>query len=262
MYRYFIQLSFDGTGYHGWQVQKNAHTVQAELHKAMETVFRQKIETSGCGRTDTGVHAAEFFAHFDLSFSLKEGNKVRDAVYKLNSLLPKDIAVKSIFPAEKNSSARFDAVSRTYKYFIHHSKNPLLVNRSYYRRIKPDMDKMNKAAKLLLKHHDFSCFSKSRTQVKTNICNISRAEWEYISPGALPLWEGREGLLMFEIKADRFLRNMVRAIVGTLLEVGDGELTQADFKKVLDSKNRSMAGTSVPACGLYLTGVQYPEKIF
>lgn len=252
----------------------------------METVFRQKIETLGCGRTDTGVHAFEFFAHFDLSFALKDTVAIRDAVYKLNSLLPKDIAIQNIFPAAEDSNARFDAVSRVYKYYIHHSKNPFLVNRSYYRRIKPDIDKMNNAAMLLLNHSDFSCFSKSRTQVKTNTCKVFKAEWKYISlrndknyrhaekpPSMSKTWEAfstvtplpggnGEGLLVFEIKADRFLRNMVRAIVGTLLEAGDGSLKTAGLKKILESKNRSMAGTSVPACGLYLAEVNYPEKIF
>lgn len=252
--------------------------MQAELHKALETAFRGKVETLGCGRTDTGVHAFEFFAQFDLSVPLKEGNGIRDAVYKLNSLLPKSIAVQNIFPVKEGSNARFDAISRTYKYYIHHSKNPFLVNRSCYRRLKPDVARMNNAAKLLLTHSDFSCFSKSRTQVKTSTCKIYKAEWKYLFHGKkvsagpasavaslleTPLFfEGGEGLLVFEIKADRFLRNMVRAIVGTLLEAGDGGLKTAGLKKILESKNRSMAGTSVPACGLYLAEVKYPEKIF
>lgn len=254
--RYFIQLSFNGTDYHGWQIQKNAHTVQAELHKAMETVFRQKMETLGCGRTDTGVHAKEFFAHFDLNYSLTR--KIPDTIYKFNSLLPYDIAIQQIFPVKKDVSARFDATSRTYQYFIHHFKNPFLINRSCYRRIIPDVEKMNKACKLLLNHSDFSCFSKSRTQVKTNICRIYEAEWfEKKNP------ENTEGSqLVFQIKADRFLRNMVRAIVGTLLEIGDGLIVLSDFKKILDSKDRSKAGVSVPACGLFLTEVVYPAEIF
>lgn len=255
MNRYFIQISFDGTNYHGWQLQKNAHTVQAELNKAMETVFRQKIETLGCGRTDTGVHAREFFAHFDCITDFQSVD-IQNLIFKLNSLLPKDIAVQNIVQVRPDANARFDAVSRTYKYFIHHSKNPFLVNRSYFRRIKPGTEEMNKAAKLLLSHNDFSCFSKSRTQVKTNICKIHKAEW---SENNNKLNGDR---LVFEIKADRFLRNMVRAIVGTLLEVGDGEISISGFKKILESKNRSMAGASVPACGLYLTEVKYPEGIY
>lgn len=250
MNRFFIQISFDGTRYHGWQLQKNAHTVQAELNAAMGTAFRQKIETLGCGRTDTGVHATEFFAHFDCRAN-PEATELSNMVFKLNSLLPKDIAVQKIFPVKKDASARFDAVSRTYRYKVHFTKDPFLLNRSFYRRLVPDVEPMNEAGRLLLTYNDFSCFSKVHTQVKTNICSIKKARWRK---------EGSQ--LVFEIKADRFLRNMVRAIVGTLLEIGDGLISKKDFKKIIESRNRSMAGVSVPAGGLYLTEVKYPSGIF
>ena len=248
MPRYFIQISFDGTNYHGWQLQKNAHTVQAELNQAMEIAFRQKIATLGCCRTDAGVHATELFAHFNCNTNLQS---IQNIVYRMNFILPKDISVQNIFPVKIDANARFDAVSRTYKYFIHHKKNPFLVNRSYYRRIKPKVKAMNKAAQLLLKYDDFSCFSKSNAQAKSKICKIQKAQWKYVS-----------NQLIFEIKADRFLRNMVRAIVGTLLEIGDSKKNLSDFKEILESKNRSMAGFSVPACGLFLVDVKYPKSIF
>ncbi len=254
MNRYFIQLAFSGTKYHGWQIQKNAHSVQAELNKSIETVLREKIETMGCGRTDTGVHATQFFAHFDSVIKPEEFDKTK-IIFKLNSILPKDIAVHNIFPVGSNANARFDAISRTYKYLVHYAKNPFFENRSYQRGLIKHVEEMNRAAGQLLKVKDFSCFSKSHTQVKTNICRVYKAGW---SPN--PMMFNGSGLI-FEIKADRFLRNMVRAIVGTLLQVGDGELSLGGFKKILESKNRSKAGISVPACGLYLTEVNYSEEL-
>jgi len=219
--RLFAELSYNGTGFHGWQVQPNAITVQEVLDKALSTILRQEIETVGCGRTDTGVHAKQFYAHFDLSNQLL--NMAPDA------------------------HARFDATLRSYEYHIHFEKDPFKQNLSWLLRDMPDIDPMNEAAAILLDYTDFSCFSKSNTQVFTNNCKISRAEWANTRDG-----------LVFHISADRFLRNMVRAIVGTLMMVGKGLLKPADIHDIIESKNRSNAGSSVPACGLYLTEVRYP----
>ena len=248
--RYFIELSYDGTHYHGWQVQPNARTVQETLDKALSTVLRQTIETTGCGRTDTGVHARQFFAHFDTdgfiadssSFIGENGNLVRS----INSILPKDISVKDIHPVAPGAHARFDAVLRSYEYHIHFHKDPFKQGYSRELRDKPDVALMNKAAAIIKDYTDFSCFSKSNTQVKTNICHISKAEWLINEDGC-----------MFQISADRFLRNMVRAIVGTLLLVGNKEIEPEAVRAIIESKSRSNAGMSVPACGLYLTRVIY-----
>jgi tRNA pseudouridine38-40 synthase len=244
MQRYFIELSYDGTTYHGWQIQPNAFTVQECLDKALSVYFRQPIVTMGCGRTDSGVHATQFYAHFDLNTELPtvEGKpvvKVPDplnAVTGINSLLPYQISVKRVFEVDREAHARFAATERAYK-----------LNRSWLYKGKLDMEAMNEAAKLLLAHTDFSCFSKSHTQTFTNNCKVVEAFFQ----------EKDEGLL-FTIRADRFLRNMVRAIVGTLVLVGKNELNLQQFQEILESKNRSSAGQSVPACGLYLVSVVYP----
>ncbi|WP_207422282.1 tRNA pseudouridine(38-40) synthase TruA [Desertivirga brevis] len=243
--RYFIELAYNGTAYHGWQVQPNATSVQELLDKALSIFFRQKIETVGCGRTDTGVHATQFFAHFDLvdkiiSLEQKEINGI-------NALLPFDIAVFRFIKVGGDSHARFDATSRSYQYHIHQEKNPFKHNHSWLVKDDLDIEEMNKAAKILFQYIDFSCFSKSNTQVFTNNCKIIRAEWERTSNG-----------YVFHISADRFLRNMVRAIVGTLLEIGRDKLVVEDLHTIIKSKSRSNAGTSVPACGLYLTSICYP----
>jgi len=244
--RYFIELAYDGTDYHGWQVQPNAVTVQEVLNEALYTILREPVETTGCGRTDTGVHAREFFAHFD-SLSLVTGHlslvKITDS---LNAILPKTIAVKRIIPVDAEAHARFDAESRSYEYHVHFEKDPFKINHSWQLRDKPDIALMNAAAKIIMEHTDFSCFSKSNTQTFTNNCKITRAEWVYSGH-----------CLVFHISADRFLRNMVRAIVGTLMLVGRKEIKPENVRAIIESKNRSNAGTSVPACGLYLTEVKY-----
>lgn len=244
--RYFIELAYDGTDYHGWQVQPNAVTVQELLNDALFTVLREPIEATGCGRTDTGVHAREFFAHFDSS-SLAIGHfslvKVTDS---LNAILPKTIAVKRIIAVDAHAHARFDAISRSYEYHVHFEKDPFKINHSWQLRDKPDIALMNAAARIIMEYTDFSCFSKSNTQTFTNNCKITRAEWVY-----------SEHCLVFHISADRFLRNMVRAIVGTLMLVGRKEIGPDDVRAIIESKNRSNAGTSVPACGLYLSEVKY-----
>ncbi|WP_214072707.1 tRNA pseudouridine(38-40) synthase TruA [Mucilaginibacter sp. dw_454] len=259
--RYFIELSYDGTRYHGWQAQPNALAVQEVLDKALSTVLRTEIETVGCGRTDTGVHAKEFFAHFDFEKSIDDGpwsmvERDKSMVYglstmdktvrSLNSILPHDIAIKNIFLVDDEMHARFSATLRSYQYHIHFNKDPFKQGYSWLLREEPDMELMNEAAKIVTEYTDFSCFSKSNTQAKTNNCKISRAEWVRVDGG-----------IVFHISADRFLRNMVRAIVGTLLMVGKKEISPEAVRGIITSKNRSNAGTSVPACGLYLTEVKY-----
>ena len=243
--RYFIQIAYDGSLYHGWQIQPNAVTVQELLDKAMSTFFRQPIETLGCGRTDSGVHATTFYAHFDVENV--DQDKVFAAVAGINAMLPYQIAAKRIIPVADEAHARFDAVARAYEYYFHFEKDPFKLNRSWLVKDKLDAELMNRAAKELLNYSDFSCFSKSNTQTFTNNCKIVKAEFEERSDG-----------LVFNIQADRFLRNMVRAIVGTLVRVGKKEIDVKDFKNIIDSKNRSNAGQSVPACGLYLVKVEYP----
>lgn len=245
--RYFIEIAFDGTAYHGWQIQPNATTVQELLDKALTILLRQPIHTVGCGRTDAGVHATQLYAHFDVegAFSPIEKEKF---IYHLNALLPQDIGAKRIIPVASTAHARFDAIRRSYTYHIHFKKDPFLYLRSWQLRDMLDVTAMNEAANVLAQYEDFSCFSKSNTQVYTNNCRIARAEWLWLD----------EQRLTFHISADRFLRNMVRAIVGTLIEIGRKERDPDYMHTVIRSKDRAVAGTSVPACGLYLTEVSYP----
>lgn len=244
--RYFIELSYDGTNYHGWQLQPNAISIQEVLNKSFSTILRQAIYTTGCGRTDAGVHATQFFAHFDFQ-SMDDSPLSIDKVLKsINYLLPTDIAVKQIFPVGADANARFDATLRSYQYHIHFQKDPFKAGYSWLLRDKPDIALMNEAAKIIKEYTDFSCFSKSNTQVKTNNCKITRAEWVETDNG-----------IIFHVSADRFLRNMVRAIVGTLIMVGRKEIEPGAVRGIIDSKSRSKAGTSVPACGLFLTEVKY-----
>jgi tRNA pseudouridine38-40 synthase len=240
--RYFIELAYDGKAYHGWQVQDNALTVQQVLNEALQTILRQPIETIGCGRTDTGVHALQHFAHLDTEIELTDKH-----LHSLNGILPLDIAIKRIIPVAADAHARFDATLRAYQYHIHFQKNPFRNDFSWYLRDLPDIDKMNTAAAILMEYTDFSCFSKSNTQTFTNNCTISRAIWEPSAQG-----------MVFHIAADRFLRNMVRAIVGTLVDIGQGNTPVESIREIIESKNRSNAGASVPACGLYLSEVHYP----
>lgn len=243
--RYFIELSYNGTDYHGWQIQPNDITVQECLDKALSIYFRQTIVSLGCGRTDAGVHATQFYAHFDLINLADE--TVQNSITGINSLLPYTIAVKRVFAVSDDAHARFDATARAYKYHLHFDKDPFKLDRSWLYKGNLNFDAMNQAAALLLKFTDFSCFSKSNTQTFTNNCKITAAYFEKVEDG-----------LVFTIKADRFLRNMVRAIVGTMVLVGKGDIEIATVANIIESKNRSNAGQSVPACGLYLVGVEYP----
>ena len=244
--RYFLDVAYNGTHYHGWQVQQNAHTVQAELEGALSKLLRTTIGIIGSGRTDTGVHAEQQLVHLDWEGELD----TEQLHFRLNALLPPDIAVKRIFPVHPKVHARFSALFRSYEYRISRQKNPFLQKLTYVNVRPLDVELMNKAADLLLQWEDFECFSKVHTEVKHFRCTIKEARW---------VEEG--DLLVFYIRANRFLRNMVRAIVGTLLEVGQHRMSVAEFQQVLESRDRSMAGRSAPAQGLFLTKVTYPDKI-
>lgn len=245
--RYFIKIAFNGKNYHGWQIQPDASSVQQTLELALSTILRKDIAIVGAGRTDAGVHAKQIFAHFDFAKALQ----TEELLFKLNSILPKDIAVKNVLQVKEDAHARFDAVSRTYEYHITLEKDPFATAFSHLLHHKPDVIKMNTAAEILYTYNDFQCFSKSKTDVKTYFCSIQSA-----------VWEQKGQRLVFNITADRFLRNMVRAIVGTLLEIGFGKLEVEDLHTIIQSKNRSNAGASVPAKGLYLTKVVYPKDIY
>lgn len=244
--RYFIHFSYDGTGYHGWQVQSGALTVQECLQQALSTLLRRSIEVVGAGRTDAGVHAKHMVAHLDIEENLSDED-LRQLTYRLNKILPRDIAVSHIQHVADDQHARFSATARTYHYFVHTHKNPFL--RAYSWQLYGNIDflRMNEAASVLTDYEDFTSFSKVNTDTKTNICHIQYARWEEQEPG---VWR-------FEIKANRFLRNMVRAIVGTLLEVGRGRMTIEDFRRVIEQKDRCQAGESVPGNALFLVRVEY-----
>lgn len=240
--RYFIKFSYKGTNYHGWQLQPNAISVQETLNKALSTILNSKIDCMGAGRTDTGVHAREMFAHFDYNSQIE----IENTIHKLNSFLPKDIAVFDIISVSDEAHARFDAKKRTYEYIINTSKNPFEQESSWYYHTKLDLDLMNQAAKTLFYFTDFQAFSKVNTDVNTFDCKIYEA-----------FWKQENNIIIFTISADRFLRNMVRAIVGTLVYVGLQKITIQDFNSIIESKNRKNAGFSVPARGLYLTKIEY-----
>ncbi|MGB0887851.1 MAG: tRNA pseudouridine(38-40) synthase TruA [Vicingaceae bacterium] len=246
MSRFFIEIKYDGTNYHGWQIQNNAISVQEEINKAFSTILQEKIEVVGAGRTDTGVHAQQLFAHIDLA---KEFD-INKTLFKVNKFLPEDISCTSITKVIDEAHARFSATARTYEYWITPKKNPFLHNKAYYLPYSLNLDLMNDAAQELLNHTDFSCFSRSKTDTFTNDCNITFANWEQ-----------KDNIIIFTITANRFLRNMVRAIVGTLLEIGQQKMQLAELTAIIESKNRSNAGTSAPAHGLYLTEVKYPKEV-
>ena len=245
--RYFIQLSYDGTNYHGWQIQQNARSVQEEVEKALAIITREKAEIVGAGRTDTGVHASYYLAHFDTDHASLDQESV---IFKLNCLLPADIAVQKIFRVRPDAHARFDATYREYKYYISKVKDPFTFNYADKEHRRLDLDMMNDAAKILFDYTDFTSFSKLGSDVKTNNCVIYKA-----------FWEESGDQLIFAIRADRFLRNMVRAIVGTLLEVGLGKMSLQGFRSVIEKKNRGSAGASVAAKGLFLVDIGYPDTI-
>jgi tRNA pseudouridine38-40 synthase len=247
-FRYALELAYRGTNYHGWQIQPNASSVQEEIERRLSQLMGNRpVSVVGCGRTDTGVHASYYVLHFDADRELD----TNQLVYKLNKMLPDDIAIFSAQKVSDEFHARFSASLRTYHYFIHQQKNAFLQD-SYYLGPTVDFDAMNQAAQLLLGKQDFTSFSKLHTDVKTNICTVSQVKWNQVS----------ESSWYLEISADRFLRNMVRAVVGTLLEVGYGNMDKADLLQIIASKDRGEAKLSVPAKGLFLVDIRYPEELF
>lgn len=248
MARFFLELAYNGKNYHGWQIQPNAISVQEVLNDGLSKILREKINVVGCGRTDAGVHASYFVAHFE---SEKEEIDGEYLCSKMNRFLPRDIAIYSLLKVDAETHSRFSAMSRTYEYHLVTQKNPFLQEFAYQSHVSLNFDRMNKAAELLFNYIDFTSFSKLHTEVKTNNCKITKA-----------VWECKNGKWIFTISADRFLRNMVRAIVGTLLEVGRGKITLDQFAAVIESKDRGKAGTSAPAQALYLVDVGYPKALF
>lgn len=244
MGRYFIRLSYRGAPFHGWQVQPNAVSVQGEVEKALSIALRVPVSIVGAGRTDTGVNARTMYAHFDLDEALPEKGKL---IVSLNRLVGKDIAVHDIFKVADDAHARFDAIERTYKYFVSFEKTPFFYPLSWHCPHRLDLDKMNEAADMLLTVDDFTSFAKLHSDAKTNICKVSRAQWQM---------EG-ESMAVFTISADRFLRNMVRAVVGTLVDVGRGKMSLAEFRNVIEKKDRCAAGQSMPGEALFLWDIKY-----
>lgn len=247
MSRFFVEIKYDGTNYHGWQIQQNANSVQAEINKALSTLLQEEILVTGAGRTDTGVHAKQLYAHFDTDATFE----IKKIQFKLNTLLPDDISCSSITKVNDDAHTRFGATARTYEYWITPTKNPFLKNKAHYFPYPLDIELMNQASTQLLNYTDFSCFSKSNTDTHTNDCNVTFANWKI-----------KNDCIVFTITANRFLRNMVRAIVGTMLEIGQQKISVNELDSIINSKNRSEAGTSAPAHGLYLTQVIYPKEVF
>jgi len=244
--RYFIELSYNGKAYHGWQYQPNAISVQEVIEDALTKLLKETTRIVGAGRTDAGVHAKQMFAHFESNAAFS----IEKLKFKMNSFLPKDIAIHDIFEVNETAHARFDALSRTYNYRISTKKNVFEYDQSYFMRHDLDIDKMNAASKILFEYENFKCFSRSNTDVKTYNCTMMTAKWTI---------EGSE--LVFTIKANRFLRNMVRAIVGTMVDIGLGKKELLNLHEIIKSQDRTKAGTSVPGHALYLTKIEYPEHI-
>lgn len=247
MQRYFISISYQGTHFHGWQLQENAHTVQEEIEHCLTLIMKETIRTTGCGRTDTGVHARFYIAHFDVRKKYSQDEIIK-LIRKVNMFLPETVVVHQMVPVSDEFNARFSAVERTYKYFISRKKNPFIKDFSFEYLADLNIRMMQLACNVIRQYDDFTSFSKSGGNSKTNQCKILSAAWTEHS---------REGLLVFTITADRFLRNMVRAIVGTMLDVGRGKISLDDVRKIIVSRKRSDAGASVEAKGLFLWDVQY-----
>ena len=247
--RYFLRFAYDGTAFHGSQRQPNGVTVQETMEQALAMIFREPIPLTFAGRTDAGVHAREMYAHFDIGCQLPDAGHI---CFRLNGILPDSIAIFDIFPVTDDAHARFSAVRRTYEYHIVDHKDPFLCQQAT--RVRPglDFDAMNEAAQLLIGKQDFASFCRTNTDVKTTICDLTHAEWKQLG----------NGHAVFTIAADRFLRNMVRAVVGTLFEVGRGKMTKEQFAEVITQHNRCAAGDSAPAEGLFLVQIDYPQELF
>jgi len=248
-FRYFIKLAYNGARYHGWQIQENALTVQQVITDAARLMWIRDFKMIGCGRTDTGVNATQFYAHFDTEKEI-DPVELQNLTHKLNRYLPEDIVILKIFPVPYNLHSRYDANSRTYEYHLHTRKDPFLKDSSWFVHKKLDVNQMNRGGDILKEYEDFTSFSKFNEKRKTNLCSVTEARW---------ITEGHR--LIFRITANRFLHDMVRAIVGTMIELGEHKISIDDFRSIIESKNRCNAGESVPAKGLYLTLVEYPGGI-
>lgn len=244
MQRYFLELSYCGSNYNGWQIQQNAQSIQEVLQHSLKTLTGAAIEVTGCGRTDTGVHAKQFFAHFDLDETVNDSFKY---LHQLNGLLPHDITAHQLYPVHETAHARYDAIQRTYEYYAFRKKNSFLRPFAAPFYFDLDIEKINSACRILGDYSDFKCFAKNRSDVKHTLCTISEASWKF-----------NEGFHYFKISANRFLRGMVRSLVGTLVQVGRNEINHDDFRKIIENKERSEAGPAVAAAGLYLSQIEYP----
>jgi tRNA pseudouridine38-40 synthase len=245
MPRYFIEVYYKGTNYAGFQVQQNANSIQAEVTKALNIFFKLELELTGSSRTDTGVHALQNFFHFDTD-GLPGGELLSERVYNLNAILPDDIVVKKIYKVPDDANCRFDAKSREYQYYIYQHKDPFLADRAFYYPYTLDMDKLNAAAAAILHYTDFTSFSKKNTQVKTFICAMLKSEWR-----------NENGMIVYNVQGNRFLRGMVRGLVGTMLRVGTGKISVDEFITIIENKDSSKVDFSVPAQGLFLCNVFY-----
>lgn len=247
--RYFIFFSYKGTSYHGWQYQPDSASIQGTLDNALSTILKESISTTGAGRTDAGVHALFFCAHFEsISENLDSDKKL---LYSLNGFLPRDISVSGIHRVLPDAHARFSAISRTYKYYISGQKDPFMNDYSWYMPVRLDIEIMNRACDILIRNTDFTSFSRLHSDNKTNLCSVSEA-----------IWEQTGSTTVFTIRADRFLRNMVRAIVGTIIRIGSGKMSLREFGEITEAKDRGRAGQSAPARGLFLADIEYPSGIF
>ena len=257
--RYFIELSYNGASFHGWQSQPNAQSVQSSIEEALSKIFRQNIHITGAGRTDTGVHARQMFAHFDIDTPVSD---VKRFLLSLNSLVGKYISINNVYEVSDSIHARFDATERTYKYFVSYKKNPFLKDYSWLSPTRLDMEAMNKASDILLHTKDFTSFAKLHSDSKTNICDVREAFWCSLDEDkeALDFLGSLDEGIIFTISADRFLRNMVRAVVGTLVDVGRHKISIELFKDIINKKNRCAAGISMPAHALFLWKISYPDK--
>jgi len=244
--RYFLEVAYKGTRYSGFQSQKNANTIQAEIQKAFKTILKKELELTGSSRTDAGVHAYQNYFHFDIESQLSS-----QVVYNLNAILPADIAIKDLLKVDDNAHCRFDAISREYKYHIYQKKNPFLIDNAFYFPYTVDIEEMQKAAIIIKEYSDFTSFSKRNTQVRSFVCDIKESNW--IS---------EDGCLIYNVKANRFLRGMVRALTATMLNLGRRKIDITAFRKIIETKDCTLANFSVPAHGLFLTEVSFPDKYF
>lgn len=254
MHRYFLEVAYNGTAYSGFQSQHNANSIQAEIEKAIEIIQKQKCSMTGSSRTDAGVHACQNFFHFDAVFPIIQWEKIDNEfqlVYKLNAILPADIVIKSIKEVKKEGHCRFDAISREYKYYIYQQKNPFLQGIAYFFPYNLDLEKMQQASALIKEHTDFTSFCKRKTQVKSFICCIEESNWHI-----------KDDTLIYTVRSNRFLRGMVRALTATMLKIGRGTISLDEFKAIIEAKNCTKASFAVPAQGLFLTKVNYPDKLF